>query len=75
MAMVYYGHDIKLNRRSHQIHRQALQEQPVCQPFRQRSADDGKMAAREHHPNHYADDTQGHSYYAMEYVDGQTSPK
>ncbi|MBI5824479.1 MAG: protein kinase [Chloroflexi bacterium] len=77
MAMVYYGHDIKLNRPvAIKFIDRRYKNNPV---YASRFVNEARMMGKWRHENiiqiYYADDTQGHSYYAMEYVDGQDLSK
>ncbi|MBL8102337.1 MAG: serine/threonine protein kinase [Anaerolineales bacterium] len=77
MATVYYGLDVKLNRPvAIKFIDRRFKNNPV---YASRFVNEARMMAKWHHENiiqiYYADDTQGYSYYAMEYVDGQDLSK
>ncbi len=77
MATVYYGHDVKLNRPvAIKFIDRRFKNNPV---YASRFVNEARMMAKWRHENiiqiYYADDTQGSSYYAMEYVDGQDLSK
>ena len=77
MATVYYGLDVKLNRHvAIKFIDRRYKNNPV---YASRFVNEARMMAKWHHENiiqiYYADDTQGYSYYAMEYVDGQDLSK
>ncbi|MFN8382217.1 MAG: serine/threonine-protein kinase [Anaerolineales bacterium] len=77
MATVYYGHDIKLNRPvAIKFIDKRYKNNPV---YASRFVNEARMMGKWRHENivqiYYADDTQGYSYYAMEYVDGQDLSK
>jgi serine/threonine protein kinase len=73
MASVYYGQDIKLHRGvAIKFIDKRYRNNPV---YASRFVNEARMMAKWRHENiiqiYYADDTQGYSYYVMEYVDGQ----
>jgi serine/threonine protein kinase len=77
MATVYYGLDVKLNRHvAVKFIDKHFKNNPV---YASRFINEARMMAKWRHENiiqiYYADDTQGYSYYAMEYVDGQDLSK
>ena len=77
MATVYYGLDVKLNRHvAIKFIDKRYKSNPV---YASRFVNEARMMAKWRHENiiqiYYADDTQGYSYYAMEYVDGQDLSK
>ena len=72
MATVYYGQDIKLQRPvAIKVIDKRFKNDPA---YAARFVNEARMMAKWRHENliqiYYADDTQGFSYYAMEYVDG-----
>lgn len=72
MASVYYAMDVKLNRHvAIKFIDRRFKNNPV---YASRFVNEARMMAKWRHDNiiqiYYADDTQGYSYYAMEYVDG-----
>lgn len=77
MATVYFGQDVKLNRSvAIKFIDRRYKNNPV---YASRFVNEARMMAKWRHENiiqiYYADDTQGSSYYAMEYVDGQDLSK
>lgn len=77
MATVYFGQDVKLNRPvAIKFIDRRYKNNPV---YASRFVNEARMMAKWRHENiiqiYYADDTQGSSYYAMEYVDGQDLSK
>lgn len=73
MATVYYGQDVKLQRA---VAIKVIEKRYKSDPaYSQRFVNEARMMAKWRHENiiqiYYADDTQGYSYYVMEYVDGQ----
>ncbi len=77
MATVYYALDVKLNRHvAIKFIDKRYKNNPV---YASRFVNEARMMAGWRHENiiqiYYADDTQGYSYYAMEYVDGQDLSK
>jgi len=72
MATVYFGQDIKLQRSvAIKVIDKRYKNDPV---YASRFVNEARMMAKWRHDNiiqiYYADDTQGYSYYVMEYVDG-----
>lgn len=77
MATVYYALDVKLNRHvAVKFIDKRFKNNPV---YASRFVNEARMMAKWRHDNiiqiYYADDTQGYSYYAMEYVDGDDLSK
>lgn len=77
MATVYYALDVKLNRHvAIKFIDKRFKNNPV---YASRFVNEARMMAKWRHDNiiqiYYADDTQGYSYYAMEYVDGDDLSK
>ncbi len=77
MASVYYALDVKLNRHvAIKFIDRRFKNNPV---YASRFVNEARMMAKWRHDNiiqiYYADDTQGYSYYAMEYVDGDDLSK
>jgi len=77
MATVYYALDVKLNRHvAVKFIDKQFKNNPV---YASRFVNEARMMAKWRHENiiqiYYADDTQGYSYYAMEYVDGKDLSK
>ena len=77
MATIYYALDIKLNRHvAIKFIDKRFKNNPV---YASRFVNEARMMAKWRHENiiqiYYADDTQGYSYYAMEYVDGDDLSK
>ncbi len=73
MASVYFGQDVKLERpvAIKVIEKRYKSDSVIAQRF----VNEARMMAKWRHENivqiYYADETQGYSYYVMEYVDGQ----
>jgi serine/threonine protein kinase len=72
MATVYYGLDIKLQR---PVAIKVIDPRYKNNPaYTARFLKEARMMAKWHHENliqiYYADEEHGHSYYVMEYVDG-----
>ena len=72
MATVYYGLDIKLQR---PVAIKVIDSRYKNNPaYTARFVKEARMMAKWHHENliqiYYADEEHGHSYYVMEYVDG-----
>ncbi len=77
MATVYYALDVKLNRHvAIKFIDKRFKNNPV---YVSRFVNEARMMAGWRHEHiiqiYYADDTQGYSYYAMEYVDGKDLSK
>jgi serine/threonine protein kinase len=73
MAMVYFGHDVKLHR---PVAIKVLDKRYKNHPaYAGRFVNEARMMAKWRHENiiqiYYADDVPGFPYYVMEYVDGQ----
>lgn len=73
MATVYFGQDIKLHR---PVAIKVLDKRYRKHPaYATRFVNEARMMAKWHHENiiqiYYADDSQGFSYYVMDYVDGE----
>lgn len=73
MAMVYFGHDVKLHR---PVAIKVLDKRYKNHPaYAGRFVNEARMMAKWRHENivqiYYADDAPGFPYYVMEYVDGQ----
>src|SRR5688572_14515205 len=73
MATVYFGQDIKLHR---PVAIKVLDKRYKNHPaYATRFVNEARMMAKWHHENiiqiYYADDSQGMSYYVMDYVDGE----